>query len=123
MKRTILLILAFAVSILCFTSCEKETPSVGSLLIGGKWKCTVASSNSNAFFIEGDIIEFKGDGFELVHPDGKSKIGRFKLNETNLILITVGGEEISFNVDNSDSRELHLNQGRDFRFTFKRIYN
>lgn len=123
MKRTILLILAFAVSVLCFTSCEEETPSVGSTQdIYGSWECRIAPSNSNAHFIKGDILTFD-DGYMLVHPDGKEENGFFEFYSSTLTLEPRGSKGIDFIVKRLDTSKLEIMQleGRlDFSFIRKK---
>ena len=120
MKKTILLTLAFAVSVLLFTSCEKETPSVGSSQdIYGDWECTSAPSNSDAYFIKGDILTFRSGRYELVHPDENKSTGSFSFNGIRLNLVPDGSKAISFNVNVKDSN-LALSQDTGMIFGFKK---
>ena len=120
MKKTILLTLAFAVSVLLFTSCEKETPSVGSSSIIGSWECIEAPSNSDALFIKGDIISFARGRYELVHPDGKMGTGAFYLTGIHLELTPDGNKAILFNVKHLTDTNLALSQNTGMSFNFKK---
>ena len=122
MKRTILLILAFAVSILCFTSCEKEPPSVGSTQdIYGSWECTEVPKRNTLFFIKGDIIRFGGDNYVLSHPDNREEGGHYSISGNTLILKPTGDGEYEFKLYyGGNSFKLSKNgQGGDFVFNRK----
>ena len=126
MKRIyspVFITIALLSSLLLFTSCEEETPSVGSTQdIYGRWECITAPSNSNAHFIKGDIITFNSGGYDLVHPDGKKEYGRFFINGNTLTLIPGGSKEIYFSVKQLDTIFLHLMQQEgslDFGFRKK----
>ena len=112
---------------LLLSSCEKETPSVGSTQdIYGSWECRTAPSNSNAHFIKGDIFTFD-DGlvYKLVHPDGKKENGNFILSfdGRTLTLNPRGSKGIDFSVKRLDTSKLEIMQlegSLDFSFIRKK---
>ena len=113
--------IALLSAVLLFTSCGKETPSVGSSQnLGGEWECIEAPSNIDAFFIKGDIISFDSGIYELVHPDGKKRTGAFYLNGIYLNLIPDGSKAILFTVNGNDTI-LTLRQDTGISFYFQKI--
>ena len=109
---------------LLLSSCEKETPSVGSTQdIYGSWECRTAPSNSNAHFIKGDILTFDDGYYMLVHPDGKEENGFFIFDSISFTLCPGGSKGIDFSVKRLDTSTLDIMQlegSLDFSFIRKK---